>query len=301
MCRLHGDENSRWDAADVRSFLHPEVVWWRPAVLGGFLGVRQGHGEGKRILPDSQEGFSSFTLFLFLFILLNCWPQIGFAPVEFFLEGTRSRTAKSLTPKLGKWGHGNGEKLLQVQTSPVVLVLSLGLLNIVMDTFLKGEVFDVSLVPVSISYERVLEEALYARELLGVPKPKESTSVSPLNFLILFWNDHFQLFFHEPLCLCFFLFQGLFKARRVLREDYGSIHVYFGQPVSVRSLAEGRVNRSRFNLVPRSETQNKLSLESEETMMFVFFTLVLMLFSILFLTQFIAFLLILYILYILTD
>ncbi|XP_037541872.1 dihydroxyacetone phosphate acyltransferase [Nematolebias whitei] len=121
--------------------------------------------------------------------------KIGFAPVEFFLEGTRSRTAKSLTPKLG-------------------------LLNIVMDPFLKGEVFDVSLVPVSISYERVLEEALYARELLGVPKPKESTS-------------------------------GLFKARRVLSEDYGSIHVYFGQPVSVRSLAEGRVNRRQFNLTPR--------------------------------------------------
>lgn len=119
----------------------------------------------------------------------------GFAPVEFFLEGTRSRTSKSLTPKLG-------------------------LLNIVMDPFLKGEVFDVNLVPVSISYERILEESLYARELLGVPKPKESTS-------------------------------GLFKARKVLSEDYGSIHVYFGQPVSVRSLAEGKVNRCQFNLVPR--------------------------------------------------
>uniref|UniRef100_A0A3B5MYM8 Glyceronephosphate O-acyltransferase n=1 Tax=Xiphophorus couchianus TaxID=32473 RepID=A0A3B5MYM8_9TELE len=119
----------------------------------------------------------------------------GFAPVEFFLEGTRSRTAKSLTPKLG-------------------------LLNIVMDPFLKGEVFDISLVPVSISYERILEEALYARELLGVPKPKESTS-------------------------------GLFKARKILSENYGSIHVYFGQPVSARSLAEGRVDRSQFNLTPR--------------------------------------------------
>ncbi|XP_034383452.1 dihydroxyacetone phosphate acyltransferase [Cyclopterus lumpus] len=119
----------------------------------------------------------------------------GFAPVEFFLEGTRSRTSKSLTPKLG-------------------------LLNIAMDPFLKGEVFDVSVVPVSISYERILEETLYARELLGIPKPKESTS-------------------------------GLFKARKVLSEDYGSIHVYFGQPVSVRSLAEGRVNRRQFNLVPR--------------------------------------------------
>ncbi|KAF3850171.1 hypothetical protein F7725_019890 [Dissostichus mawsoni] len=105
--------------------------------------------------------------------------KIGYAPVEFFLEGTRSRTAKSLTPKLG-------------------------LLNIAMDPFLKGEVYDVHVVPVSISYERILEETLYARELLGIPKPKESTS-------------------------------GLFKARKVLSEDYGSIHVYFGQPVSVRN------------------------------------------------------------------
>ncbi|KAG5846616.1 hypothetical protein ANANG_G00116870 [Anguilla anguilla] len=119
----------------------------------------------------------------------------GYAPIEFFLEGTRSRTCKSLTPKLG-------------------------LLNIVMEPFFKGEVFDVSLVPISISYERVLEETLYARELLGVPKPKESTS-------------------------------GLLKARRILSEDYGSIHVYFGQPVSVRSLAQGKINRSQYNLIPR--------------------------------------------------
>ncbi|CAL8316800.1 unnamed protein product [Boreogadus saida] len=119
----------------------------------------------------------------------------GMAPVEFFLEGTRSRTGKSLTPKTG-------------------------LLNIAMEPYLKGEVFDVSLVPVSISYERILEESLYARELLGVPKPKESTS-------------------------------GLFKARKVLSEDYGSIHVYFGHAVSVRTLSEGRVDRRQFNLQPR--------------------------------------------------
>ncbi|XP_029902918.1 dihydroxyacetone phosphate acyltransferase isoform X2 [Myripristis murdjan] len=133
----------------------------------------------------------------------------GMAPVEFFLEGTRSRTSKSLTPKLG-------------------------LLNIVMDPFFKGEVFDVSLVPVSISYERILEETLYARELLGVPKPKESTS-------------------------------GLFKARKVLSEDYGSIHVYFGQPVSVRSLAQGKVNRCHFNLMPRHIPRRP----SDETQCFV--------------------------------
>lgn len=119
----------------------------------------------------------------------------GYAPIEFFLEGTRSRTCKSLTPKTG-------------------------LLNIVMEPFFKGELFDVNLVPVSISYERILEESLYARELLGVPKPKESTS-------------------------------GLLKARQVLSEDYGSMHVYFGHSVSLRSLAEGKVNRCQYNLLPR--------------------------------------------------
>lgn len=119
----------------------------------------------------------------------------GYAPVEFFLEGTRSRSAKTLTPKFG-------------------------LLNIVMEPFFKREVFDTYLVPISISYDRILEETLYAYELLGVPKPKESTT-------------------------------GLLKARRILSEKFGNVHIYFGDPVSLRSLAAGRMSRSPYNLVPR--------------------------------------------------
>lgn len=64
----------------------------------------------------------------------------------------------------------------------------LGLLNIAMEPFLMGEVFDMYLVPISISYERILEESLYAHELLGVPKPKESTSVCSGFFL---WMSFF--------------------------------------------------------------------------------------------------------------
>ncbi|XP_061846909.1 dihydroxyacetone phosphate acyltransferase isoform X2 [Colius striatus] len=119
----------------------------------------------------------------------------GYAPIEFFLEGTRSRTAKTLTPKFG-------------------------LLSIVMEPFFKREVFDTYLVPISISYEKILEESLYAYELLGVPKPKESTS-------------------------------GLLKARRILSDNFGTIHIYVGQPVSLRTLASGRINRCPYNLVPR--------------------------------------------------
>uniref|UniRef100_UPI00358F3690 dihydroxyacetone phosphate acyltransferase n=1 Tax=Myxine glutinosa TaxID=7769 RepID=UPI00358F3690 len=119
----------------------------------------------------------------------------GDAPLEFFLEGTRSRSNKSLSPKLG-------------------------LLSIVMEPLLRAQVFDALLVPVSISYERILEENLYARELVGVPKPKESTS-------------------------------GLLKAHRILQNDYGSVFVYFHPPMSLKSFISGRLDITPFSMTPR--------------------------------------------------
>jgi glyceronephosphate O-acyltransferase len=47
----------------------------------------------------------------------------------------------------------------------------------VLEPFFAREIPDITFVPVSISYNRVMEERLFAYELLGVPKPKESTSV----------------------------------------------------------------------------------------------------------------------------
>ncbi|KAM3861005.1 dihydroxyacetone phosphate acyltransferase-like [Diretmus argenteus] len=123
----------------------------------------------------------------------------GLAPVEFYVEGLRSRTLKSLTPKLG-------------------------MMHMVLEPFFKGEVYDITLVPISISYDRVLEESLLAHELLGVPKPKETT-------------------------------MGLLKASSVLQENYGSMHVNFGQPVSVRQLSQGRINRCHHNLIPKDLPQ----------------------------------------------
>lgn len=123
----------------------------------------------------------------------------GFAPLEFFVEGLRSRTLKSLTPKLG-------------------------MMHMVLEPFFKGEVFDITLVPISISYDRVLEESLLAHELLGIPKPKETTT-------------------------------GLLKASKVLHEDYGSMHVNFGRPLSVRELCQGKINRCQYNLIPRDLPQ----------------------------------------------
>lgn len=48
----------------------------------------------------------------------------------------------------------------------------------IVEPYLDGRVPDVVMIPIGVSYERTLEEELFARELLGVPKPKESTGVS---------------------------------------------------------------------------------------------------------------------------
>lgn len=98
--------------------------------------------------------------------------------VEFFIEGTRSRNFKALVPKVG--------------------LLSMALLP-----YFTGEVPDVMIVPVSVAYERVLEEQLFVYELLGVPKPKEST-------------------------------KGFFKALKIIDERFGKMFLDFGAPISVR-------------------------------------------------------------------
>ena len=55
-----------------------------------------------------------------------------------------------------------------------------GLLSVVLEPYLCGWIPDVMFVPIGISYERTLEEELFSRELLGIPKPKESTKVRML-------------------------------------------------------------------------------------------------------------------------
>ncbi|KAL0114043.1 hypothetical protein PUN28_011395 [Cardiocondyla obscurior] len=71
--------------------------------------------------------------------------------IEFFVEGTRSRSQKSTMPKYG-------------------------LLSIIVESLLQGDVPDIHFIPMSINYERPPEELLFVYEMLGVPKPKESTS-----------------------------------------------------------------------------------------------------------------------------
>ena len=102
-------------------------------------------------------------------------------PIEFFLEGTRSRTGKLLPPKLG-------------------------LLNMIIDSGLSLANKDVFFVPVSIGYERLVEEGSYVRELLGGEKRKENAT-------------------------------GLIRASMVLAERYGRLNVQFGDIMSLREMA----------------------------------------------------------------
>lgn len=103
----------------------------------------------------------------------------GFA-IEFFLEGGRSRTGKLLPPKVG-------------------------LLNMVVEAALGIEGRTVSFMPVSIGYERMLEEDAYARELSGGAKSKESAV-------------------------------ALLKAGEVLRQKYGRVNVQFGEAIELADL-----------------------------------------------------------------
>lgn len=115
-------------------------------------------------------------------------------PLEFFVEGTRSRSGKSLYPKFG-------------------------LLQTAVEVFLRGRVSDIMVVPVSLTYERTLEENLYAAELLGIPKPRESTL-------------------------------GLLKARKVLADNYGSMWFHVGKTISVREFLTGKIDRRLYGTVP---------------------------------------------------
>lgn len=69
--------------------------------------------------------------------------------LEFFVEGTRSRSGKMLSPKFG-------------------------MLSVATDLFFEKRVNDLQIVPITINYERVLEGETFPFELLGEEKVKES-------------------------------------------------------------------------------------------------------------------------------
>lgn len=63
------------------------------------------------------------------------------------------------------------------------VILCAGMLAASLESYFKAELPDTMMIPVTISYDRIVEESLYAYELLGIPKPKESTSVILNDFI----------------------------------------------------------------------------------------------------------------------
>ncbi|MCD6569553.1 MAG: 1-acyl-sn-glycerol-3-phosphate acyltransferase [Deltaproteobacteria bacterium] len=70
-------------------------------------------------------------------------------PLEFFIEGTRSRAGKLMLPKKG-------------------------LLSMIVQGWESGVTRDVIFVPVYMGYDNVVEESSYIREMQGAPKKKEN-------------------------------------------------------------------------------------------------------------------------------
>ena len=76
--------------------------------------------------------------------------MLGGETIEFYAEGTRTRTGRPLLPKAG-------------------------LFSVLMEAFLGGSLSDAVLIPCSVTYERLAEGTSgYARQLTGARKPKES-------------------------------------------------------------------------------------------------------------------------------
>eukprot|EP00835_Amoeboradix_gromovi_P000602 NODE_22_length_38364_cov_0.248661.p5 type:complete len:623 gc:universal NODE_22_length_38364_cov_0.248661:15996-17864(+) len=112
--------------------------------------------------------------------------------IEFFIEGTRSRTGKLKRPKYG---------LLKMISSEM-----------------KSDAY---IVPISITYDRVVETPSYVDELSGSEKQQES---------IL----------------------SLIKSVSVINEKYGNISIRFGEPFSIKSyLATSNIQTLAYEILYR--------------------------------------------------
>ena len=115
--------------------------------------------------------------------------------IEFFIEGGRSRTGRVLRPKLG-------------------------ILTMVIRAWESGASDDIWLAPISINYEKVIEEKSYIRELEGAAKQKESAA-------------------------------GLLGIFKILTKRYGRVFVEFAEPISLK-LAFG-CDATAFTAKPEAE------------------------------------------------
>ncbi|HPF05901.1 MAG TPA: 1-acyl-sn-glycerol-3-phosphate acyltransferase [Spirochaetota bacterium] len=102
--------------------------------------------------------------------------------IEFFIEGTRSRTGKIIHPKMG-------------------------VLKYLIEAIDEGYNRDLVFAPLTVNYDRILEENSYLKEIKGKEKTKESTS-------------------------------GFIKSRKLIQRKYGSVYMGFTEPFCLSDARE---------------------------------------------------------------
>jgi len=107
----------------------------------------------RRAFKGAKLYTAVFTSYLKMLI------QEGY-PIEFFLEGGRSRTGKLVNPKSG-------------------------FITLILQAYLEDNTKNIAFVPISITYDKVPEDEGYIQELKGKEKEKESTLqlIKALKFL----------------------------------------------------------------------------------------------------------------------
>lgn len=98
-------------------------------------------------------------------------------PMEYFIEGGRSRSGRTLAPKAG-------------------------ILAMTVQSFVRSHERPLVFIPVYIGYEKLMEGSTYLAELHGRPKKSESLV-------------------------------GLLRAAKVLKQNFGRVHVNFGKPLAL--------------------------------------------------------------------
>jgi glycerol-3-phosphate O-acyltransferase len=125
--------------------------------------------------------------------------------LEFFTEGTRSREGKTLQPKLG-------------------------LLSVIVEAFFEKKLQNITLLPLHVAYEKLMEGSSYSTELLGQPKKKES------------------------------LKNLLTSSTSFLKNNYGDISVKFANPISLQNFSDKIIESCKkfnSNFDPYSNPEDK--------------------------------------------
>jgi 1-acyl-sn-glycerol-3-phosphate acyltransferase len=133
---------------------------------------------------------------------------------EFYIEGGRSRSGLMRNPRTG-------------------------LLSMYIDAFFSGIRKDILFVPVSISYEHVIETGAYAKENTGAPKIKEN-------------------------------FRSLLDASSIFKKRYGEVVVSFAEPISLAEYVETFEPQSDPNEDRRAELAEQLGLKINQTILSYF-------------------------------